>query len=63
MIELGMRVVASCSSIDGEYYASDQEYFGDNPYHQEQYEQGKYNMGIPCCTIHFLIKNHVHVSI
>jgi hypothetical protein len=37
MIELGMHVVACCSSIYGEYYAGDQE-------QQEQYEQGKYNM-------------------
>jgi hypothetical protein len=45
MIELGMRVVACYLSIDGEYYAGDQEYYYDNPEQQEQYEQGKYNMG------------------
>jgi hypothetical protein len=45
MIELGMRVVAGCSSIDGECYAGDQEYYCDNLEQQEQYEQGKYNMG------------------
>jgi hypothetical protein len=33
------------SSIDGEYYAGDQEYYCDNPKQQEQYEQGKYNIG------------------
>jgi hypothetical protein len=55
MNELGMRVVACCSSIDGEYYAGDQEYFGDNLDPQEQYEQGKYNMGIPYCPIHSLL--------
>jgi hypothetical protein len=63
MNELGMRVVACCLSIDGEYYAGDQEDFSDNLDPLEQYEQGKYNMGIPCCLIHFLIKNHVLVSI
>jgi hypothetical protein len=49
MIELGMRVVACCSSIDGEYYAGDQEYYCDNLEQQEQYEQGKYNMGNSLC--------------
>jgi hypothetical protein len=45
MNDLGMRVVACCSSIDGEYYAGGQEYYCDNQEQQEQYEQGKYNMG------------------
>jgi hypothetical protein len=44
MIELGMLVVACWSSIDGEYYAGDQEYYCDNQEQQEQYEQDKYNM-------------------
>jgi hypothetical protein len=45
MIELGMRVVACCSSIDGEYYTGDQEHFCDNQEQHGYYEQGKYNMG------------------
>jgi hypothetical protein len=45
MIELGMRVVAYCSSIDDEYYAGDQEHLCDNQEPQEQYEQDKYSMG------------------
>jgi hypothetical protein len=45
MIDLGMRVVACWSSIDGEYYACDQEYYCVNLEQQEQYEQDKYNMG------------------
>jgi hypothetical protein len=45
MIELGMLVVAYWSSIDGEYYVGDQEYYCNNQEQQEQYEQGKYNMG------------------
>jgi hypothetical protein len=44
MIDLGMCVVACWLSIDGEYYAGDQEYYCDNPEQQEQYKQGKYNM-------------------
>jgi hypothetical protein len=45
MNDLGMRVVDCCSSIDGECYAGDENYYCDNPDQQEQYEQGKYNTG------------------
>jgi hypothetical protein len=45
MNDLGMRVVACCSSIDGEYYAGGQEYYCDNQVQQELYEHDKYNMG------------------
>jgi hypothetical protein len=45
MIDLGIRVVACCSNLDGEYYAGDQEYYCVNLEQQEQFEQGKYNMG------------------
>jgi hypothetical protein len=45
MNDLGMRVVACCSSLDSECYVRDQDYYCDNPDQQEKYEQGKYNMG------------------
>jgi hypothetical protein len=31
--------------VDGDFYAGDENYYGDNPDQQEHYEQGKYNMG------------------
>jgi hypothetical protein len=50
-----MKLECVLLSIDGEYYADDQEYFSDNQDPQEQYEQDKYNMGIPYCPIHSLL--------
>jgi hypothetical protein len=52
-----MFVVDVLSSIDGEQFVGDQEQYFEEQDQQELYfDQGKYNMGSPCCHIHF---NHM----
>jgi hypothetical protein len=57
MIALGCLYVDVLSSIDGEQFVGDQEQYFEEQDQQELYfDQGKYNMGFPCCPIHF---NHI----
>jgi hypothetical protein len=53
MNDLGMRVVACCLSPDSECYVGDQDNYCDNLDQQEQYEQGKYNMGYSLSSYSF----------
>jgi hypothetical protein len=51
-----MRVVGLCwSSLDGEEYVGNQEYFEDQQDQQEFVNQGKCSMGLPWCHIHYII--------
>jgi hypothetical protein len=57
MIAYGCLYVDVLSSIDGEQFVGDQEQYFEEQDQQELYfDQGKYNMGSPCCPIHF---NHM----
>jgi hypothetical protein len=57
MIALGCLYVDVSSSVDDEQFMGDQEQYFEEQDQQELYfDQGKYNMGFPCCPIHF---NHI----
>jgi hypothetical protein len=57
MIALGCLYVDVLSSIDGEQFMGDQEQYFEEQDQQELYfDQGKYIMEFPCCSIHF---NHI----
>jgi hypothetical protein len=58
-----MYVVDWWSSIDGEQFLNDQEYYfePDQQYHPESFDQGKYNMGLSLLPIHYN-QYHMHVS-
>ena len=45
--------VAVLSSIDGEQFVGDQEYYFDLQEHQEYFAQGKYSMGSSLFPINF----------
>jgi hypothetical protein len=51
------------SSIEGEQFLDDQEYYfePDQKYHLESFDQGKYNMGLSLLPIHYN-QFHMHVS-
>jgi hypothetical protein len=50
-------VLGLLSSSDGEQFFGDQEQYFEEPDQQNYFDQGKYNMGSPCCPIHF---NHIN---
>jgi hypothetical protein len=49
-----MYVVDWWSSLDGEQFLDDQEYYfePDQQYHPESFDQDKYNMGLSLLSIH-----------
>jgi hypothetical protein len=54
MIAYGCLYVDDLSSIDDEQFVGDQEQYFEEQDQQELYfDQGKYNMGFPCCPIYF----------
>jgi hypothetical protein len=50
-------VLGLLSSPDGEQFFGDQEQYFDELDQQNYFDPGKYNMGSPCCPIHF---NHIN---
>jgi hypothetical protein len=57
MVAFGCLYIDVLSSIDGEQFVGDQEpYFEEQDQQELCFDQGKYNMGSPCCSIHF---NHM----
>jgi hypothetical protein len=55
MTASGCLYVHVLSSIDGEQFMGDQEQYFEEQDQQELYfDQGKYNMGSPCCPIHLI---------
>jgi hypothetical protein len=50
-----MCMLPCLSSLDGEEYVGNQEYFEDQQDQQECANQGKYSMGLPWCPIHYII--------
>ena len=57
MIALGCLYVVVLLDIDGEQFMGDQEYYFDEPDHQEYFVQGKYSMGSSLFPINFNIFN------
>jgi hypothetical protein len=58
-----MYVVDWWSSLDGEQFLDDQEYYfePDQQYHMESFDQDKYNMVPSLLPIHYN-QYHMHVS-
>jgi hypothetical protein len=46
-------VLGLLSSPDGEQFFGDEEQYFEEPDQQNYFGQGMYNMGSPCCPIHF----------
>ena len=53
MIALDAYMLLWLSSIDGEPFVGDQEYYFDEQDQQEYFDQGKYSMGSSLLPIHF----------
>ena len=63
MIALDACMLLCWSSIDGERFVGDQEYYFDNLDQQEHFDQGKYSMGLSLFPINLnTFNSYMHVS-